>query len=108
LLAQRSPYWVLVRAMTHKNSGHQEGTYVMLTGRTEIPNTFRASRPQASDWPSIAAVAGARTQRRGLWPGSAVLPEKIVHSNQGTFPGQFAGLLGNRHEPWFIEATDKP
>jgi hypothetical protein len=108
LLAQRSPHWALVRSLTHKNSGHQEGTYVMLTGRTVIPSTFRASRPQASDWPSITAVAGAMTRRRGIWPGSAMLPEKIVHSNQGVFPGQFAGLLGNRHEPWFIEATDKP
>ncbi|MBI1917929.1 MAG: DUF1501 domain-containing protein [Planctomycetes bacterium] len=107
-LAQRSPHWALVRSLTHKNSGHQEGTYVMLTGRTQLPSSFRASRPQGSDWPSIAAVAGAMTQRRGIWPGSAVLPEKIVHSNQGVFPGQFAGLLGNRHEPWFIDATDKP
>jgi hypothetical protein len=108
LLAARSRHWALVRSLTHKNSGHQEGTYVMLTGRTELPSTFRQSQPQGSDWPSIAAVAGAVTRRRGIWPGSAVLPEKIVHSNQGVYPGQFAGLLGSRHEPWFIEATDKP
>jgi hypothetical protein len=108
LLAQRSHLWSLVRSLTHKNSGHQEGTYVMLTGRTELPSTFRQSQPQGSDWPSIAAVAGAVTQRRGIWPGSVVLPEKIVHSNQGVYPGQFAGMLGSRHEPWFIEATDKP
>ncbi len=108
LLAQRSRHWALVRSLTHKNSGHQEGTYVMLTGRTELPSTFRQSRPQGTDWPSIAAVAGAVTPRRGIWPGSVVLPEKIVHSNQGVYPGQFAGMLGSRHEPWFIEATDKP
>src|SRR5215510_15114625 len=40
LLAQRSQHWALVRSLTHKNSGHQEGTYVMLTGRTALPNTF--------------------------------------------------------------------
>jgi hypothetical protein len=108
LLAERSRHWALVRSLTHKNSGHQEGTYVMLTGRTELPRTFRQSQPQGSDWPSIAAIAGAMTHRRGIWPGSAVLPEKIVHSNQGVYPGQFAGMLGSRHEPWFIETTDKP
>jgi hypothetical protein len=108
LLARRSRHWALVRSLAHKNSDHQRGTYVMLTGRTEVPTTFRASRPQGSDWPSIAAVAGAVTRRRGIWPGSAVLPEKIVHSNQGVYPGQFAGMLGSRHEPWFIETTDKP
>lgn len=108
LLAQRSRHWALVRSLTHKNNGHQDGTYIMLTGRSQLPSSFRQSKPQGSDWPSIAAVAGAVTQRRGIWPGSAVLPEKIVHSNQGTFPGQFAGMLGSRHEPWFIETTDKP
>ena len=109
LLAERSHLWALVRSLTHTRSDHQEGTYVMLTGRSKIPPTFRASKPQTTDWPSIAAVAGASTARRSaIMPTSVVLPEKIVHSNAGTYPGQFAGLLGSQHEPWFIEATDKP
>jgi hypothetical protein len=41
-------------------------------------------------------------------PSGVVLPEKIYHSNTGVYPGQFAGLLGHQHEPWMIEATDKP
>ncbi|HUY92073.1 MAG TPA: DUF1501 domain-containing protein [Pirellulales bacterium] len=108
LLAQRSNRWALVRSLTHKRNDHQEGTYVMLTGRSELPTNFRHSLPQSTDWPSIVAIAGASTARRGIWPGSAVLPEKIVHSNAGVFPGQFAGLLGATREPWFLEATDKP
>src|SRR5437588_10170180 len=108
MLAQRSRHWALVRSLTHGNNGHDTATYLMLTGRAQLPPTFRSSRPQGTDFPSIAAVAGAMTQRRGIWPGSAVLPEKIYHSNTGIYPGQFAGLLGSRHEPWFIEATDKP
>jgi hypothetical protein len=48
------------------------------------------------------------TPRRGIWPGSAVLPEKLYHSNTGVYSGQFAGLLGSRHEPWILEMTDKP
>ncbi len=107
-LAQRSDRWALVRSLTHSRNDHQQGTYVMLTGRSELPSSFRASQPQSIDWPSIAAIAGYSTKRRGIWPGSAVLPEKIVHSNAGVYPGQFAGLLGSNHEPWFIEATDKP
>src|SRR5438876_10244717 len=108
MLAQRSRHWALVRSLTHTNNGHDAATYLMLTGRSQLPTTFRSSRPQGTDFPSIAAIAGAMTQRRGIWPGSAVLPEKIYHSNTGIYPGQFAGLLGSRHEPWFIEATDKP
>jgi hypothetical protein len=108
LLAQRSERWALVRSLTHSHSDHDKGTYVMLTGRSEVPPTFRSSLPQSIDWPSIAAVAGYATARRNNLPTSAVLPEKIVHSNTGTYPGQFAGLLGSRHEPLFIECTDKP
>lgn len=108
LLAQRSRHWAVVRSLSHTESGHQEGTYVMLTGRSAIPSSFRASKPQSIDWPSIVAVAGQATPRRDNLPSGVVLPEKIYHSNQGVYPGQFAGLLGSQHEPWFIEATDKP
>jgi hypothetical protein len=108
LLAQRSKHWALIRSLTHKYSGHEHGTYVMLTGRSVVPSNFRASKPQGTDWPSIAAIGGAMTERRGIWPGAAVLPEKILHSNTGVYPGQFAGMLGAKHEPWFIDTTDKP
>jgi hypothetical protein len=108
MLAQRSHLWSLVRSLTHAENGHDRGTYIMLTGRTDIPATFRSSRPQSSDWPSIAAVSGASTIRRQNLPTSVILPEKLYHSNAGVYPGQFAGLLGSRHEPWLIEATDKP
>jgi hypothetical protein len=108
LLAQRSHMWTLVRSLTHKDNGHDTATYMMLTGRSEVPVTFRSSRPQSIDWPSIAAIAGYSTPRHNNLPASVVLPEKIYHSNSGVYPGQFAGLLGSQHEPWFIEATDKP
>src|SRR5450755_3888867 len=72
MLAQRSKHWALVRSLTHTNNGHDSATYLMLTGRSQLPSTFRASRPQGTDFPSIAAVAGASTRRRGIWPGSAV------------------------------------
>lgn len=108
MLAQRSHLWSLVRSLTHKESGHGKGTYVMLTGSSVVPPTFRGSTPQASDLPSIAAIAGYSTPRRGILPQSMILPEKIYHSNTGVYPGQFAGLLGPEHEPWLIECTDKP
>jgi len=108
MLAQRSHLWSLCRSLSHKDNGHDTGTYLMLTGKSEIPATFRASRPQSTDDPSIAAVAGYATRARNNMPKSAILPEKIYHSNAGVYSGQFAGLMGAAHEPWLIEATDKP
>lgn len=107
-LAQRSRLWTLVRSLTHKESGHGKGTYVMLTGNTVVPPTFRSNRPQPIDLPSITAIAGYCTTHRNNLPNSAILPEKLHHSNSGTYSGQFAGLLGPQNEPWMIHCTDKP
>ncbi len=49
MLAQRSQHWALVRSLTHTNNDHETGTYVMLTGRSEVPPTFRSSQPQGTD-----------------------------------------------------------
>lgn len=108
LLAERSDRWALVRSLTHTRNGHDDATYLMLTGKSTLPATFRANRPQSVDLPSMAAIAGYCREKRNNLPSSVVLPEKLYHSNAGIYPGQFAGLLGSRHEPWFIEATDKP
>ncbi|MEQ9407818.1 MAG: DUF1501 domain-containing protein [Fuerstiella sp.] len=108
LLAQRSDKWALVRSLTHKENGHDKGTYVMLTGNAVVPPTFRSSKPQPSDLPSIAAIAGFATRPRRNMPSSAILPERIYHSNTGVFPGQFSGMLGPQHEPCLLECTDKP
>ena len=108
MLAQRSHLWTLVRSLTHKESGHGKGTYVMLTGHSVVPPSFRSNRPQSTDLPSIAAVAGYATERRGVMARSVILPEKLVHSNSGVYSGQLAGLLGAHNDPWLIECTDKP
>jgi len=106
-LARQSDRWSLVRSLSHPDNGHQSGTYIMLTGRQDR-TPFRSSQPHGNDWPSIAAVAGAMTDARSNLANAIVLPEKVVHSQQGVFPGQFAGKLGARHEPWFLDMTDKP
>lgn len=108
LLAKRSRHWSLVRSLTHTENDHEKGTYIMLTGRTDIPPTFRRSMPQSTDNPSIAAVAGYSTRQRGNMPKSVILPEKIYHSNSGVYGGQMAGLLGAHNNPWLVECTDKP
>lgn len=107
-LAERSERWALVRSLTHTENDHERGTYVMLTGRSHVPVSFKRSTPQSTDDPSIVAVAGYATQTRGDAPKSAILPEKIYHSNTGVYPGQLAGMLGATHHPCLLECTDKP
>jgi Protein of unknown function (DUF1501) len=104
-LASCSPLWALVRSMSHPSNGHSEGHAMMLTGRTPLPPGFSGNSPTPADWPSIAAIAGQVTRRRGILPAAAVLPEKIVHNTGRTIPGQFAGQMGSARDPWFIEAS---
>lgn len=104
-LAERSERWALCRSLTHSSNEHSAGHHIMLTGRSELPPAFNASRPQSSDFPAIAAVAGAVVKPRHNLPPAIVLPEKLVHNSGRVIPGQFAGKMGSRQDPWFIEAS---
>src|SRR5688500_11015706 len=59
MLARRSHLWSLVRSLTHASNDHSAGHHIMLTGRSDLPPGFDPARPRPTDWPSIAAVAGA-------------------------------------------------
>ena len=105
MLAQRSDRWAVCRSLTHKTNDHSLGHHIMLTGRSDTPLGFSGSKPQATDHPSIAAIAGDVTRARNNLPPAAVLPEKLVHYSRRVLPGQFAGPMGSHRDPWFIEAS---
>lgn len=105
LLAGCSDRWAMVRSLTHPYNEHSIGHHVMLTGRTPTPVGFNPNRPTAQDDPSFAALVTKLLPPRNNLPPAAVLPEKLVHVTGRTIPGQFAGVLGSRSEPWFIEAS---
>jgi len=104
-LAQRSERWSICRSLTHGSNEHSAGHHIMLTGRSQIPPGFSSSTPQSSDWPSIAAIAGDVSSARNNLPPAVVLPERLVHYSGRVIPGQFAGRMGKRRDPWFIEAS---
>jgi hypothetical protein len=105
LLARLSFLWSLVRSLTHPSNSHSEGHMIMLSGRTPLPPGFNANMPKPTDWPSIAASAGAATQPRNNLPPAALLPERLIHSTGRVIPGAYAGMLGRLHEPWVIDAS---
>lgn len=105
LLAKRSHLWALCRSLTHPSNDHSAGHHIMLTGQTALPPGFNPSVPQPTDWPSIASVAGAVTKPRNNLPPAVVLPERLIHYSRRIIPGQFAGIMGPRRDPWFIEPS---
>ncbi|MFN0054431.1 MAG: DUF1501 domain-containing protein [Planctomycetales bacterium] len=105
LLAAMSDKWALVRSLGHPYNDHTISHHVMLTGRTEQPVGFDAGRPTERDFPSLASVVCGVVPPRNNLPPAAVLPEKLVHVTGRTIPGQFAGQMGWKFDPWFIEAS---
>lgn len=105
LLAKRSNKWALVRSLTHGSSDHSLGHHIMLTGRSEPPPAFDRTKPQSTDYPSIASLATALVPRRNNLPPAMVLPEKMKHREGRILNGQLAGMMGSRHDPWFLEMS---
>ncbi|MDP7276134.1 MAG: DUF1501 domain-containing protein [Planctomycetaceae bacterium] len=106
MLAQRSNKWAILRSLTTPYNGHSSGHMALLSGRTPMPRTFNGSKPMPEDWPSIAAIVGdVTTRRNNNLPPAIVLPERIIHRTTRVIPGQFAGEMGSRRDPWFIEAS---
>ena len=105
LLAQRSEKWAVLRSMTHASNEHSAGHHIMLTGHSKLPVGFSAAAPRPTDNPAIAVVANALTTGRNNLPPVAVLPERLVHNSGRVLPGQFAGMMGEAANPWFIEGA---
>lgn len=106
MLAARSHQWSLIRSLTTPYNGHSDGHNTILSGRTLLPPGFNGSKPQATDWPSIASTVGdALPARNNNLPPAIVLPEKLIHRSGRVLPGQFGGLMGSHRDPWFVEAS---
>jgi hypothetical protein len=103
-LARRSHLWALCRSLTHSSNEHSQGHHIMLTGRSDLPAGFDARQPKDTDHPSIAAVANHVLPPNNL-PPAIVLPEKLAHRTGRVIPGQFAGYMGPRRDPFFVEAS---
>jgi uncharacterized protein (DUF1501 family) len=104
-LAARSNKWALVRSLSHPSNDHSLGHHIMLTGRSEAPPGFNAGKPEPTDFPSLAAVAGYLVPKRNHLPSAAVLPFPYTHHSGRIVPGQFAGQMGARHDPWIVPAA---
>jgi hypothetical protein len=93
---------VLRAVVTHDNN-HSSSGYQMLTGVEHIPLSRENSLPVAPNIsPSLAAMVRALRKDKGL-PSAMVIPEHIWNNGNIPWPGQMAGLLGRRHDPWLIK-----
>ncbi|MBI2804889.1 MAG: DUF1501 domain-containing protein [Planctomycetes bacterium] len=99
-LAARSDKYAVVRSLSHREYNHLVATHHTLTGQPQ-PGAFFDKVASRDDWPSYASALDYLRPRSDGVPSGVNLPTFLMEGPL-TWPGQHAGFLGPRHDPWLI------
>jgi hypothetical protein len=92
-----------LRAVVTGDNAHSSSGYQMLTGVPHQPmNQENATAKAPNLWPSTTALVRALRPDQGGLPSAIALPNHIAHDGEIVWPGQGAGFLPQRCEPWLI------
>jgi len=109
-LAARAGKLAIVRSMAHPEGNHLTAVHRVLTGQVSSPRGASDLDRVASrgDFPCYAAVLDRLRRRADGIPSGVALPTRLVEGPL-TWPGQDAGFLGPRHDPWQLRLDpDRP
>ena len=100
-LAAQANRLAIVRSMSHPEGNHLTAVHRVLTGQVSSPRGATDLDRVASrdDFPCYAAVVDWVRRRRDGVPSGVALPLRLIEGPL-TWPGQDAGFLGPRHDPW--------
>jgi hypothetical protein len=99
-LAARSDKYAVVRSLSHRENNHLVATHHVLTGHPQ-PAAFFDKVASRDDWPSYSSALDYLRPRNDGVPRGVNLPTFLMEGPL-TWPGQHAGFLGPRHDPWQI------
>lgn len=102
--ALQADRWSVVRTLAHLEHNHLLATHVALTGRpTPIPRGGSdLDRVESRfDFPNFASSLDFIRPSQGGIPTAVSLPNYFIEGPL-TWPGQHAGFLGPKHDPWQI------
>jgi hypothetical protein len=108
LLAQHVDKLAQIRSVGQEDNNHSTGAHAGLTGRRhELKQESFAARQ--TDFPHFGSVlTSLRPNQSGL-PTFVSLPEIIATTNGAVTPGQGAGLIGRKFDPFRIsQHPDEP
>ena len=100
-LAAMADRLAVVRSMTHTNLNHLNSTHYVLTGQPQ-PGAFFDKIASRGDYPCYASALDAVRPTRGGIPTGIMLPTYLMEGPL-LWPGQHAGFLGPKHDPWQIK-----
>jgi uncharacterized protein (DUF1501 family) len=101
MLAARMDRCALVRSLAHREDNHLLATHQVLTG-TAIPGGKFDQIASRNDWPCYAAGRDHVHPRADGVPTGVTLPTFLMEGPL-VWPGQHAGFLGARHDPWHVK-----
>ena len=99
-LAERAGKYALIRTLSHKDNNHLMSTHHVLTGNLQ-PGAFFDKVASRDDWPSYSSADSFLKPRKDGIPSGVNLPTFLA-SGALTWPGQHAGFLGPKYDPWQI------
>jgi hypothetical protein len=99
-LAARTDRLAIVRSLSHRDYNHLTATHQVLTGNG-MPGAVPDKIASRADWPCYAGGLDHLRPRSDGVPSGVNLPTFLMEGPL-TWPGQHAGFLGSRHDPWQI------
>ncbi len=99
-MAKRTGEYAVIRTLSHKDNNHTAATHHIITG--SLQPGVRFDKPLSrDDWPAFAAgVAALKPPAEGI-PSGVTLPT-FLQEGPLVWPGQHAGFLGPKYDPWQI------
>jgi Protein of unknown function (DUF1501) len=101
-LAARAKKYAVIRSLSHGDNNHLMSTHYVLTG-TKQPGGFFDKVASRDDWPCYSSALSFLRPRADGLPSGVNLPKFLVEGPL-TWPGQHAGFLGAKYDPWQITA----
>jgi hypothetical protein len=108
-LAKQADKFRIVRSVTHADTVHTSAGYTMLTGVLHPKANAKSAtdiQPLGADHPHIGSLL-AKVRPPASGPAFVSLPEIIKDAGVNEFPGQGAGFIGKRFDPFRIEGDPK-
>lgn len=103
LTARQVDKFKIVRSVTHEATVHTTAMRTMLTGTEHPTPTVDQTRARPDDPPHLGSILAARAGGHASLPLFVALPRLFeAPPVDGIWPGQNAGFLGRRHDPFVI------
>jgi hypothetical protein len=99
-LASQADKLAIVRSLSHPFTNHLNATHELLTGHPQ-PGAFFDKIASRDDYPCYASGLDYVRPRKDGVPSGVLLPTFLMEGPL-VWPGQHAGLLGPKHDPWQI------